>query len=33
MLNMLGVSPYLQGTVKGFVIIAAVLVQRKAARQ
>jgi ribose transport system permease protein len=29
MLNMLGVSPYLQGTVKGIVIIAAVLVQRK----
>ena len=29
MLNMLGVSPYLQGTVKGLVIIAAVLVQRK----
>ncbi len=29
MLNMLGVSPYLQGTVKGLVIIAAVLIQRK----
>ncbi len=29
MLNMLGVSPYLQGTVKGLVIIGAVLVQRK----
>jgi ribose transport system permease protein len=29
MLNMLGVSPYLQGTVKGVVIIAAVLVQRR----
>jgi ribose transport system permease protein len=29
MLNMVGVSPYLQGTVKGVVIIAAVLVQRK----
>ena len=29
MLNMLGVSPYLQGTVKGGVIIAAVLLQRK----
>lgn len=29
MLNMLGVSPYLQGTVKGAVIIAAVLMQRK----
>lgn len=27
MLNMLGVSPYLQGTVKGVVIIAAVLMQ------
>jgi ribose transport system permease protein len=29
MLNMVGVSPYLQGTVKGIVIIAAVLVQRR----
>jgi ribose transport system permease protein len=29
MLNMLGVSPYLQGTVKGMVIIAAVLIQRQ----
>lgn len=29
MLNMVGVSPYLQGTVKGFVIIFAVLVQYK----
>jgi ribose transport system permease protein len=29
MLNMLGVSPYLQGTVKGVVIIGAVLIQRK----
>jgi len=29
MLNMVGVSPYLQGTVKGAVIIAAVLIQRK----
>ena len=29
MLNMLGVSPYLQGTVKGLVIIGAVLIQRK----
>lgn len=29
MLNMMGVSPYLQGTVKGLVIIGAVLVQRK----
>jgi ribose transport system permease protein len=28
MLNMLGVSPYLQGTVKGLVIIAAVFIQR-----
>jgi ribose transport system permease protein len=27
MLNMLGVSPYLQGTVKGLVIISAVLIQ------
>lgn len=29
MLNMLGVSPYLQGTVKGLVIIAAVYVQKQ----
>jgi len=29
MLNMIGVSPYLQGTVKGLVIIGAVLLQRK----
>ena len=29
MLNMLGVSPYLQGTVKGFVILLAVLAQFK----
>jgi ribose transport system permease protein len=29
MLNMLGVSPYLQGTVKGIVIIIAVLIQHK----
>ena len=29
MLNMIGVSPYLQGTVKGLVIIFAVLVQYK----
>ncbi|MGE5585667.1 MAG: ABC transporter permease [Bacillota bacterium] len=29
MLNMLGVSPYLQGTVKGLVIIGAVLIQGK----
>ena len=29
MLNMAGVSPYLQGSVKGIVIIAAVLVQYK----
>ncbi len=28
MLNLLGVSPYLQGTVKGLVIIGAVLIQR-----
>lgn len=28
MLNMIGVSPYLQGTVKGLVIIFAVLIQR-----
>jgi len=32
MLNMLGVSPYLQGTVKGVVIIGAVLIQRKGRR-
>jgi len=29
MLNLLGVSPYLQGTVRGLVIIGAVLIQRK----
>jgi ribose transport system permease protein len=29
MLNMLGVSPYLQGTVKGLVIIGAVFIQRR----
>lgn len=29
MLNMLGVSPYLQGTVKGIVIIVAVMIQRR----
>ena len=29
MLNMVGVSPYLQGTVKGLVIIAAVYVQKQ----
>ena len=29
MLNMVGVSPYLQGTVKGIVIIAAVYVQKQ----
>ena len=32
MLNMMGVSPYLQGTVKGAVIILAVLLQYKANR-
>jgi ribose transport system permease protein len=32
MLNMLSVSPYLQGTVKGLVIIAAVFIQRKSMR-
>jgi ribose transport system permease protein len=32
MLNMLSVSPYLQGTVKGLVIIAAVFIQRKSIR-
>ncbi len=32
MLNMLGVSPYLQGTVKGLVIILAVLLQYKKKR-
>jgi ribose transport system permease protein len=32
MLNMLGVSPYLQGTVKGIVIISAVLMQYKKER-
>jgi len=31
MLNMLGVSPYLQGTVKGLVIIGAVYIQRQRA--
>jgi ribose transport system permease protein len=29
MLNMMGVSPYLQGTVKGFIILIAVLAQYK----
>jgi ribose transport system permease protein len=29
MLNLVGVSPYLQGTVKGLVIISAVLIQRR----
>ncbi|HOX49306.1 MAG TPA: ABC transporter permease [Spirochaetales bacterium] len=29
MLNMVGVSPYLQGTVKGLVIIGAVFIQRR----
>ncbi len=29
MLNLVGVSPYLQGTVKGLVIICAVLIQRR----
>jgi ribose transport system permease protein len=29
MLNMLGISPYLQGTVKGLVIIFVVLLQYK----
>jgi ribose transport system permease protein len=29
MLNLLGVSPYLQGTVRGLVIIGAVLIQRQ----
>jgi ribose transport system permease protein len=32
MLNMVGVSPYLQGTVKGLVIILAVLLQYKGSR-
>jgi len=32
MLNMLSVSPYLQGTVKGLVIIAAVFIQRGSAK-
>ncbi len=32
MLNMLGVSPYLQGTVKGLVIILAVLMQYKSSK-
>jgi ribose transport system permease protein len=31
MLNMLGISPYLQGTVKGLVIISAVYMQRQKA--
>lgn len=31
MLNLVGVSPYLQGTVKGLVIILAVLIQRRKA--
>jgi ribose transport system permease protein len=31
MLNMLGISPYLQGTVKGVVIIGAVYMQRQKA--
>ena len=31
MLNLVGVSPYLQGTVKGLVIILAVLIQRRRA--
>jgi ribose transport system permease protein len=31
MLNMLGISPYLQGTVKGLVIIGAVYMQRQKA--
>ena len=31
MLNMLGVSPYLQGTVKGIVIIGAVYIQKNKA--
>jgi ribose transport system permease protein len=29
MLNMVGISPYLQGTVKGIVIIGAVFIQRR----
>jgi ribose transport system permease protein len=33
MLNMMGVSPYLQGTVKGLVIILAVLLQYQANRR
>lgn len=33
MLNMMGVSPYLQGTVKGLVIIFAVLLQYKGSKQ
>ena len=32
MLNMLSVSPYLQGTVKGLVIVAAVFIQRRSIR-
>jgi ribose transport system permease protein len=31
MLNMVGISPYLQGTVKGLVIIGAVYIQRQRA--
>ena len=33
MLNMLSVSPYLQGTVEGLVIIAAVFIQQEASEQ
>ncbi|MBE3127535.1 MAG: ribose ABC transporter permease, partial [Candidatus Atribacteria bacterium] len=29
MMNMVGVSPYLQGTVKGIVILGAVYIQRQ----
>ena len=29
MLNMVGISPYLQGAVKGVVIIGAVFIQRQ----
>jgi len=32
MLNMVGISPYLQGTVKGLVIIGAVFIQRQRSR-
>jgi len=32
MLNMLGISPYLQGLVKGGVILVAVLMQYKQSR-